>query len=112
MIRYLRAPLAWLLFCAVPASATNLLNNPDFDTDLAGWITSCGEVPGTWDGSAGSPAAGSLYMQAIVTSSCIAQCVNIAGGQSVDLSIRSKGDLCADDSEYAGAYLNTFDQAD
>jgi hypothetical protein len=113
MKRHIRAALTWLAFCATSSSATNLLTNPDFDTDFSGWTHACSsEVSPVWDGSTGSPSAGSASLRAIFDASCISQCVNIAGGQSIDLSVRSYGDLCASDSAYAGAYLTTFDLPD
>jgi len=114
MIRSARVLLALLLSWGVSASAANLLTNPDFDTDVSAWNHSVGsDFPPGWDGTNGSPATGSARLDVSATtgaSSDMYQCANIAGGQSVDLSIRGKGDTCGNTAGAITVYLSTFDQ--
>jgi hypothetical protein len=51
-----------------------------------------------------------MYLLAGLTTSCAKQCVDIAGDQNVDLSVRTRFDLCASSATLAGVNLITFDQ--
>jgi hypothetical protein len=73
---------------AGPAASQNVLSNPDFDSDVAGWTLGSQEfIVITWSASDvdGSPASGSAELNTAVTGSAY-QCVPIAGGDSYSLS--------------------------
>jgi hypothetical protein len=104
------ATVGLLVLCVSAVHATNLLNNPDFDSDLNSWMLSNGAPSPTWDGSMGYPASGSV---SIMSPAYIRQCVAIAGGQNVDLTIYTKGDSCG--SSYGselGARIVAYDVPD
>lgn len=71
------ATISVTFLLTVSASAQNLLVNPDFDTDLAGW-----EGPGVWDAADafGSPSSGSatwINDYAAGGSTIVRQCVEL-----------------------------------
>ncbi len=113
MMRMIGA-LAWVLAVSTPAMAGNLLTNPDFDSDLAGWTgrVSGDAPPPYWDGSLGYPTPGAAVAGAYLTgqSSYVEQCVDIAS-QSVDFvayaNIRQSG---GGNSYYGEAALMFFGQ--
>lgn len=84
-----RALFAALLFAATPATAGNLLTNPDFATDLSGWAF-VGSA--TWDASDafGQPGSGSAAgaNQAVspftYTTQLVSSCLPVAPGASFD----------------------------
>ncbi len=83
------ACLVLLLASARPASAQNLLANPDFNTDLSGWNT----FGAVFDGTAGSPSPGSAQFSGSILSTnstifvSLGQCVTgIVPGNTYDLS--------------------------
>jgi hypothetical protein len=83
------ACLGLLLASARPASAQNLLANPDFNTDLSGWNT----FGAVFDGTAGSPSPGSAQFSGSIAGTnasifvSLAQCVTgIVPGNTYDLS--------------------------
>lgn len=72
---------------ATGAGAQNLVPNPDFDTDLAGWtIVLPSDV--TLDNSVGSPAAPSMHMLAVdatPAATAYTDCIEIDTSSNVDL---------------------------
>jgi len=73
------------LLLPLSAQAANLLTNPTFDTDVTGWISPPAPSTLQWDGSLGSPTAGSaLVTNAINSNGAQAtgafQCVAVVGG--------------------------------
>lgn len=69
------------------AQAQNLLANPNFDADISGWTVAGGSVgSATWDGTDGSPTAGSLLLDSTGSSQLqVYQCLPVTAGQSYDL---------------------------
>ncbi|GAA0713947.1 hypothetical protein [Dokdonella soli] len=83
----------WLVALALAMStgaagvgAANLLVNPDFNTDLGGWgTTNASQGTTTFDGTAGSPAAGSVLLSGVACCTVqVSQCVPVTAGQSYD----------------------------
>ncbi len=73
------------------AQAQNLLTNPNFDADLGSWTTASGA---TWDGTDGSPAAGSMLLSSTAAGRLqVYQCQLVTAGQSYDFgaSVRPGG---------------------
>lgn len=77
---------ALVLGTAGTATAANLLVNPDFDSDLANWNpTNASQGTATFDGSDGSPSAGSVLFTGVACCTVqVLQCVAVSAGQSYD----------------------------
>jgi hypothetical protein len=91
-----------ILLAAAPVAAQNLLQNPDFATDLSGWTVNAGAGSIVWhpldaDGSASSGSARLTTPSAEgQTTNSIQQCVEVDGGTDYVLSakvFRSQGVL-------------------
>ena len=86
-------PLLAIVFLAAPATAQNLLVNPDFDQDPTvlgnGWSTT-GTGDLLWNHASGDPSQPSARTsQNGNESMTLYQCVPIVGGSSYDFSARS-----------------------
>ena len=53
MIRLTVGLMAWMIFHATGAVATNLINNPNFDTDISGWVGHAIDEERAWSGRMG-----------------------------------------------------------
>ena len=94
--------VAFALVAGMPAGAQNLLQNPGFNEDLAGWSLIPGNGSIAWDGldSNGSASSGSARVVTPSaegeTSSSIQQCVAVTGGSDYSFSakvFRPQGEL-------------------
>ena len=75
-----------LSLAIAPALAANLIQNPDFDTDLASWITPSPPINGTsvdFTSADGFPAAGAVRVSVDATLqpnlTAIGQCISLVG---------------------------------
>jgi len=76
------------------ASAANLITNPDFTTNLDGWIISSGDGSATFDETSGDPASPSLRVAADGTTtdtSVESECITVDDSSNVDLILNIKG---------------------
>jgi len=98
------ATMALLASFAVPASS-QLLVNPDFDTDLSGWFT---RIYHSWspEDCLGSPASGSLLATKDYASGSLLnadQCFEVAAGELLGLNVKY---LIPDTSEDAEVWIS------
>jgi hypothetical protein len=78
------AAVALVLAVAAPCGAQNLLANPDFDADVAGWsVGTQSFIVATWNAAdaADAPDSGSLQLDA-ATAGFAAQCVPVEAGRT------------------------------
>jgi hypothetical protein len=95
---------------AFPAAAANLVQNPDFDTNLDGWTVTDGDGSITLDDTTGSPAAPSMRLNAGGTAtdtSASSACIPVDDSNNVDLYVNIKGT-----AGFATATIATFGDAD
>ena len=79
--------LAGLVLQCVSARAANLVNNPDFTSDINGW-TGSGL---SWDSSDGDPSPGSAHLITAVPGTTVdSTCIVIAAPQNIDLFVNIK----------------------
>jgi hypothetical protein len=74
--------VAALVLQITAAQAANLVQNPDFDSDISGWTSGPGI---TWDSSNGSPGLGSLHISNELNFSTFSMCMVISAPQNIDL---------------------------
>jgi hypothetical protein len=95
---------------ALPAAAANLVQNPDFATDLEGWTVTEGNGTISLDDTTGSPAAPSMQVKADGTdtdTSASSSCMPVDDSNNVDLYADIKGT-----AGFAIATIATFSDAD
>lgn len=95
---------------ALPAAAANLVQNPDFDTDLDGWTVTDGDGNISLDTATGSPAAPSMQIKADGTdtdTSASSSCMPVDDSEPVDLAVAINGT-----AGYAIATIASFSDAD
>jgi len=95
---------------ALPAAAANLVQNPDFNTDLEGWTVTEGDGNISLDDTTGSPAAPSMQVKADGTdtdTSASSSCMPVDDSTNVDLQANIRGT-----AGFAIATIATFSDAD
>jgi len=95
---------------ALPAAAVNLVQNPDFDTDLEGWTVTDGDGTLSLDDTTGAPAAPSMRINADGTAtdtSASSSCMPVDDSNNVDLYVNINGT-----AGFAIATIATFSDAD
>ncbi len=95
---------------ALPAAASNLVQNPDFATDLDGWTVSQGNGNISLDATTGAPAAPSMQVKADGTdtdTSASSSCMPVDDSNDVDLHVNINGT-----AGFAIATIATFSDAD
>src|SRR5262245_28081045 len=95
---------------ALPVAAANLVQNPDFNTDLEGWAVSDGDGNISLDDTTGAPAAPSMQIKADGTAtdtSAWSSCMPVDDSTNVDLFVNIKGT-----AGFAIATIATFSDAD
>lgn len=103
-----------ILLLAVPCFAVhaqNLVSNPDFDTDIKGW-TAQGSAAFNWDGSDGSPSAGSAHFSgsgsAGITGTATSDCFAIPMPAPATVDLRANVKFAASGNAGPSFYALAF----
>lgn len=85
--------LRWMLasFLPLAAAAQNLIDNPDFDTDLDQWLVGNDGGTAEWDGAIGAPDPGSAHLTAgagIIQT--LTQCVALPSSLASSMSLSAE----------------------